>query len=52
MATITPRLWFDGSVGEAAEFHTTLFPNPSFAMTKIDIAGLLAARDSLAGEAN
>ena len=29
MPTITPSLWFDGNLEEAAEFYTSVFPNSS-----------------------
>ena len=29
MPTITPSLWFDGDLEEAAEFYTSVFPNSS-----------------------
>ena len=29
MPAITPSLWFDNNVEEAAEFYTSIFPNSS-----------------------
>ena len=52
MGTITPCLWFDGRVGEAAEFYTTLFPNSS--IERLDTAGpdgdVFMAHITVAGE--
>lgn len=40
MPTITPNLWFDNNLSEAAEFYTAIFPNSSIeAIHRFDEAG-------------